>query len=71
MISIWITKGKNYNNQKYDPPQNICIHLTLALTFKSIFSYSSQKTLSIAKETHKKESFDKQNRYRGNSTQIR
>lgn len=36
--------------------QNICNHLTLALTFKSIFSYSSQKTLSMAKETQEKDS---------------
>lgn len=51
--------------------QNICNHLTLALTFKSIFSYSSQKTLSMAKETQEKDSSTNKKRYRGNSTQIR
>lgn len=57
--------------------QNICNQLTLALTFKSIFSYSSQKTLSMAKEIQERDSSTHTHahrhtkRYRGNSTQIR
>lgn len=77
-IPAW---GEVAATQPNNLSQNICNQLTLALTFKSIFSYSSQKTLSMAKETQEKDSSTNTRththtrthtqRYRGNSTQIR
>lgn len=71
-LPVWNTLVKrSTTTEPNNLSQNICNHLTLALTFKSIFSYSSQKTLSMAKETQEKDSSTNKKRYRGNSTQIR
>lgn len=71
-LPVWNTLvRRSTTTEPNNLSQNICNHLTLALTFKSIFSYSSQKTLSMAKETQEKDSSTNKKRYRGNSTQIR
>lgn len=62
-----LKSGREPNNLS----QNICNHLTLTITFKSIFSYSSQKTLSMAKRNEERVSSTNNKRYRGNPTQIR